>query len=282
MAVNNAINLNNANFSPNGNWSFNGTFSLPAISSSPQSNILFYDTATKLVSYGVGGSISDYVVDAFSTSGSFTPSPLCKVMIVELFGAGGGGGGAPGLGSPTYSAGGGGGSGAYARLVVLPPDIAFFSYNVGSAGTGGSGNGGDGGDTSAFGVTANGGSGALVSATYNVSSGSSDGGAGGTVSGSYGVGMISIPGNAGSDAFISLISASLNNSICASGAGGNGPLYYMGGPSVIARTAQLNMNGVPPASGICAGGSGAAVGGGTTTSNGANGGSGYIIITQLI
>lgn len=281
MTQNNAINIQSANFTPGGSWSFGGSVSMSAIPSIVKPDLLFYDSATKVVSYGAANAagFSDVFVRAISLFGAgfFTTDPNCKVMVVELFGAGGGGAGAFG-GGGAATAGGGGGSGAYVRFTVLPPAIsAGFAYTIGSPGAGGapSSGGSNGGDSSAFGVTASGGTGAAAAVT-STSIEVSPSGVGGTVSGFYGTGvMIQAPGNPGVQGLVVFASG-----FAISGAGGNAPLYFMGGKSLIANSLVGSGNG-QDVNEFCAGGGGA-VSYANPSATGGNGGAGYLIVTQYI
>ncbi len=282
MAQNNTINIQNANFTPGGSWNFNGPVSMSAIPSATKSNLLFYDSTTKAVSYGAASAagISDVYVTAISLYGMgfFTADPNCKVAVVEIFGGGGGGAGATGFAGAAV-AGGGGGSGAYARFTVLPPTAAIgFAWNIGAPGLGGGPGsaGGNGGDTTVLGVTAGGGTGAPI-ATVSTTVETSPSGIGGTTSGYYGTGiMIEVQGNPGVQALISY-----PGQFCMSGAGGSAPLYFVGGKSVIIGNAFGDSDGYP-ATYFCAGGSGAATFASTNSRNGGDGGAGYLIVTQYI
>ena len=89
-------------------------------------------------------------VRRFSASGTYTPTPGMKKVVVCANGAGGGGGGASGTGSGA-SAGGGGGQGATVWALLTAAQIgASQAVTIGAGGTAGAaaaGAGGTGGNT---------------------------------------------------------------------------------------------------------------------------------------
>ncbi|HHQ6623812.1 TPA: hypothetical protein ACSTL5_000246 [Serratia fonticola] len=108
-------------------------------------------------------------VQRFTVSGTYTPTPGTKFIIVEAVGGGGGGGGAAATNASTAAVSGGGASGSYVRSKF---DISSFgasvSISVGSGGAGGiSGNpGSTGGDTKVGSlITVNGGLGGTTSSS---------------------------------------------------------------------------------------------------------------------
>jgi len=101
----------------------------------------------------------------FTASGTYTPTPGTKSIIVEVQGAGGGGGGIGGAGTSTTAIGNGGGGGGYAKSRLTSGFSAGIAVTVGTGGAGGNlapTNGAAGG-LSSFGSTivANGGDGGL-------------------------------------------------------------------------------------------------------------------------
>lgn len=87
----------------------------------------------------------------FTSSGTYTPTPGTKSIIVEVLGAGGGGGGAALITSGYASAGSGGGSGSYAKHYLSSLSSSYV-VTIGVGGTGGVGNAsGNAGGTSSFG-----------------------------------------------------------------------------------------------------------------------------------
>lgn len=96
-------------------------------------------------------------VRTITTSGTYTPTPGTKSIIVEVQGAGGGGGGVGTTNSTSVAVGCGGGSGAYAKSRITNLDSAY-TVIIGAGGAGGvNGNGGNGGGTSFGTITAGGG-----------------------------------------------------------------------------------------------------------------------------
>ncbi|WP_411369695.1 glycine-rich domain-containing protein [Citrobacter braakii] len=106
----------------------------------------------------------------FTSSGTYTPTPGTKKILIEVQGAGGGGGGAGATSATSYSAGGNGTGGGYAMslLDVAADKITSVPVTVGAGGLGGNGSptGGNVGGASKFGsfITAGGGNGSLTTA----------------------------------------------------------------------------------------------------------------------
>lgn len=104
----------------------------------------------------------------FTSSGTYTPTPGTKKILIEVQGAGGGGGGAGSTSATSYSAGGNGTGGGYAMslLDVAADKITSVPVTVGAGGLGGNGapTGGNAGGSSKFGsfITAGGGNGSLT------------------------------------------------------------------------------------------------------------------------
>lgn len=104
----------------------------------------------------------------FTSSGTYTPTPGTKKILIEVQGAGGGGGGAGATPATSYSAGGNGTGGGYAMslLDVAADKITSVPVTVGAGGLGGNGfpTGGNAGGASKFGsfITADGGHGSLT------------------------------------------------------------------------------------------------------------------------
>ena len=103
----------------------------------------------------------------FLSSGVFTP---LKGMLADLFLVGGGGGGC--YVNDQYGAGGGGGGYTITQKSINLSANTEYQIIVGAGGTAKSDtsttntNGGDGGDTSAFGITAKGGKGAIYESRH--------------------------------------------------------------------------------------------------------------------
>lgn len=91
-------------------------------------------------------------VQTFTSSGTYTPTPGTKSVVVEVQGGGGGSGGVPATGANSVSASGAGGAGAYAKAYIAS-GFSGVSVTVGSGGAAGASGGGDGGTggTSSFG-----------------------------------------------------------------------------------------------------------------------------------
>lgn len=104
----------------------------------------------------------------FTSSGTYTPTPGTKKILIEVQGAGSGGGGAGSTSATSYSAGGNGTGGGYAMslLDVAADKITSVPVTVGAGGLGGNGSptGGNAGGASKFGsfITAGGGNGSLT------------------------------------------------------------------------------------------------------------------------
>lgn len=111
----------------------------------------------------------------FTSSGTYTPTPGTKKILIEVQGAGGGGGGAGKTSATSYSAGGNGAGGGYAMslLDVATDKITSVPVIVGAGGLGGNGSptGGSAGGASSFGsfITAGGGNGSLTVAPRDTS-----------------------------------------------------------------------------------------------------------------
>lgn len=119
----------------------------------------------------------------FTSSGTYTPTPGTKKILIEVQGAGGGGGGAGSTSATRYSAGGNGTGGGYAMslLDVAADNITSVPVTVGAGGLGGNGapTGGNAGGASKFGsfITAGGGNGSLTAAPMDTAF---------TITGTYG------------------------------------------------------------------------------------------------
>jgi len=207
---------------------------------------------------------SNIVVQKFTSSGTYTPTPGMRHAVVECQG-GGGGGGAAIFTSGNFTFGSGGGGGTYSRVLLTASAVgASQTVIVGAGGTGGSGNGGSGG-ASSFGslCTAPGGNGGpLAQAAVSVSTGATGS--------SPGTGDISVPGGAGATG----IGGSPSTVTVFAGA--------VSGSSVLGGSVTTALNN--------AGTNGAGYGGGgaggidlnITTRNGGAGAPGVVIITEYI
>ncbi|WCF39290.1 hypothetical protein [Enterobacter roggenkampii] len=161
----------------------------------------------------------------FTSSGTYTPTPGTKKILIEVQGAGSGGGGAGSTSATSYSAGGNGTGGGYAMsmLDVAADKITSVPVTVGAGGLGGNGapTGGNAGGASKFGsfITAGGGNGSLTAAPRDTSF---------TITGTYGGiatgGNIINRGGDGSDSVICIGGLIVIGRAGSSkfGAGGNG------------------------------------------------------------
>lgn len=208
-------------------------------------------------------------VQAFTTTGTYTPNANMLYCQIELVGGGGGGGGSSG-GVSGSAAAGGGGAGSYARLVASLATIgASKTVTIGAAGTAGAaatGTGGNGGDTSVGTLCiGKGGSGGVGSA----SGGSVGSGGAGGVAGTGDFTPVGMPGGAGE---IGAVSFSVK-----SGVGGSSLLGGGGAEVVLAGAANTAGN---------AGGNYGSGGSGGTAFNiaanaaGGAGSAGYVIVTE--
>ncbi|WP_074410484.1 hypothetical protein [Enterobacter roggenkampii] len=89
-------------------------------------------------------------VQTFTSSGTYTPTPGTKFVVVEVQGGGGGSGGLAATGSSTGAASGGGSAGAYA-MAKITSEFSGVSITIGAKGYGGApgvNNGSQGGNSS--------------------------------------------------------------------------------------------------------------------------------------
>lgn len=202
---------------------------------------------------------------AFTASGTYTPTTGARRIVARLWGGGGGGGGT--ASSATKSAGGGGGgAGAYTEYYAAVP--AAQTVTIGAAGTAGASSGADGGTGGAtsLGALATapgglGGKGAVAASTQNVTA--LAGGAGGAP----GTGTITFAGQGGGAGF----GANVSTVVASHGGTGGGLGGGIGGAA--------SSNGVGSAQAGSAGRSyGAGGGGGSAQDTGqsAAGGAGSI------
>jgi hypothetical protein len=146
----------------------------------------------------VAASVKSVGVQAFTASGTYTPTPGMVFCLIRCQAPGGGSGGADSDGS-TAVASSGGGAGEYAEGLFTAAQIgASQAITIGAQGAAGSntgGNGGNGGNVSVGAlISANGGLGGTGTGSNSNSSAPRAGGAGGT--GGTG-GHLRIPGQAG-------------------------------------------------------------------------------------
>lgn len=206
-----------------------------------------------------GSGFTTINIQAFSSSGTYTPTAGMKYCIVEAWGGGGAGGGANTIGD-----GGGGGAGGYSRGVFSAATIgASKPVTIGTGGTGISGGTGNAGGNTTFGLllTANGGNGGSANAI------GAAGGTGGTASG----GTVNITGASGS-------TSGLSTSGFSQGGYGASSMVGGGGPSIAVATGAATGSA---ATGFASGGGGGVVTISGTTAGGA-GAKGFVIVTEFV
>lgn len=220
------------------------------------------------------GAVITVKKQAFTASGTYTPSTGILYAVIEGVGAGGGGGGAVGIAAGVMT-GAGGGGGGYARTVSTAASIgASKTVTIGAAGTGatsGANSGGAGGDTSVGTLMiAKGGSGGSYSSS-GVQSGV--GGLGGV----SGTGDVTYPGAPGLHGFYSPSSGTM---IAPGGSGGNS---YFGAGAGNVGTAQGGAVATTGATASVYGGGGSGGCSYNTVSNSAGGAgsAGIVFITEF-
>lgn len=211
------------------------------------------------------------VLQIFTGSGTYTPTPGMSHCLAISTGGGGGGGGADSSDGTSLGGGGGGGAGATAIELFSAATIGTSqTVTIGAAGAAGSdagGNGGNGGDTT-FGALhtaagGSGGTGSAVTATLTTS----PGGAGGAASN----GALNVTGGAGEPGF-GHDTRSRGGTGGASfwGGGGVGPILVANGSTAGAAAAAYG-----------AGGSGSANVNTTTGTAGGAGAGGVVVVIEF-
>lgn len=203
-------------------------------------------------------------VRVITSSGTYTPTPGTKSVVVEVQGGGGSGGAAGTPGSGSIAMGGGGAAGAYARS-RLTAGFSGVQITIGAGGKGKKPNysGMDGGVSSFGTITAAGGTGGPAVGAAPPFIITAVGGA--TASGGS---IVSVTGAS------SLTGIALSESYLSSGPGGSSPLGSGGGPR---STAIAGDN----ASGFGSGGSGALnLHGASSDLLGGNGSDGVVIVWE--
>lgn len=283
MAINNAVNLQNAAFTATGAWAFsNASYTLSGLASATNTNIVYIDPASGLLSKGAvpgasGGGVVNAVQSQLTTSGTFTLNVKCLYLYVECWGGGGGGGGAFTSSNSNVSVGGGGAGGSYsAQFYTAAAAGSSFSYTVGAAGLGATGTGipATAGGTSSLLTQTAGGGGAGASGGDNSYFANYGFGTNTTV----GVGGFLKIGNPG---LVGIVYPS-PVSISVGGAGGDSFGFQGAAYGRICGTGTA-FAGVTPQGVYAGGGSGGSIY--LTTSaftNGGNGGPGLIRITQYL
>lgn len=202
-------------------------------------------------------------VQTFNASGTYTPTPGTKKIIVEVIGAGGGGGSASGANASSVGIGAGGGAGGYAKsLITSVPSSQSVVVGVG-------GNPSSPGGLSSFGsIVANGGLGgdSSISSAWTTAFGVNlfRGANGGSATGGN---IVNSSGGCGGTA----IWSKENN--CVSGEGGAS--YLSGGATPIGGSSGPGNAGTAGG-----GGSGANANLTTTVYTGGKGGDGLVIIWE--
>ena len=190
--------------------------------------------------------INKVVVQAFNTTGTYTPTTGMVYCTIEAWGGGGAGGGVASS-AATSAVAGGGGAGGYSRKTATAATIGGSqAVTIGAAGTpvsAGNNPGGNGGDTSLGSICiAKGGTGGSGAPVSNTSSGGAGGVAGtGDITGtgmpgqngptSIGVGSGSANGGNGGSGLIGgggqgAISSGAGGAATGNGAGGGGAAQY--------------------------------------------------------
>ncbi|WP_457091406.1 glycine-rich domain-containing protein [Microvirga sp. P5_D2] len=110
-------------------------------------------------------------VRIFTASGTYTPTPGTKAVLVEVQGGGGAGGGTQSTSSGSFAAAGTGGAAGGFAASYLTSGFSGVSVTVGAGGTGVTGGNGNNGGNSAFGalLSATGGPGGGVGTNVSVS-----------------------------------------------------------------------------------------------------------------
>ena len=222
------------------------------------------------------GGVSSVAVQAFTSSGTYTPTSGMAYCIAFATGGGGGAGGADESSGSRCGAGGGGGAGGTGiRLIDAATIGASQTVTIGAAGAAGDasgGAGGAGGDTTLGALlTGGGGSGG---GSGNQAAGA--GGAGGTASS----GDLNIPGGQGGQGF--------THSNPAAGSGGSigghgGASMWGGGAAGSTRYATQGSSAAGTnASVYGSGGGGASVASSTTGAAGGTGAAGVVFVVEFV
>ncbi len=228
---------------------------------------------------GGGGGSSTINIQAFTASGTYTPTAGMDYCIVISTGGGGGGGGADVTTTDSHAgAGGGGGAGGTAIEMFSAATIgASQTVTIGAAGTAGSAtngtSGGNGGDTT-FGAlhTATGGTGGAGSGVTSAAFDSHAGGAGGVPTG----GTLNVTGGMGTAGWAAANLASAAAAKIGRGGDGGGSYWGSGGTGGAMSGTVL----VAAAAGVAYGSGG---GGAATASNaGRAGGAGVAGVCLVI
>lgn len=261
------------------------TGSLPA-AASYEGNII-YDTTTNRLLYSngtawisvLGASNISVVVQTFTASDTYTPTPGMAYCLIEVQAAGGGGGGADGAGvAGEGTCAGSGGGGEYAKGRFTASDVGSSqTVTIGAVGAAGNNTGGNGGNgsTSSVGslIAAVGGSGGTGTGSNLAAPSNFAGGAGGT--GGTG-GFLRISGGSGNPS--EYITDGATFATLRAGKGGDS---FLGrGASAVLFNDSTAVAGV--AGGNYGGGGRGGQSANTTGQVGGAGGPGIIIVTEFV
>jgi len=207
-------------------------------------------------------------VQTFTASGTYTPTPGTRLVLVRAVGGGGAGGGTPSAASAAGAAAGGG-AGAYGESLYTS-GFAGVAVTIGAGGTGAAGAAGGNGGTTSFGalLSCPGGLGAtLVNALpgYTMAGPSAQSGS------PSGANLIGAPGEAGGHGTSNGTGSAFN----ISGRGG-GTRFGPGG-AIVGASANGN---APAAGSYGAGGSGASVNASASTFAGGAGAPGVVVVEE--
>lgn len=209
-------------------------------------------------------------IQAFTTSGTYTPTVGLQYCDIEAIGGGASGGGAAPAGAGAGTGGGGGGSGGYSRTVATAATIgASQVVTIGAGGTAGpaGANPGNAGGTTSLGSIC-----IALGGFGGQGSSAPPGGVGGSGA-ATGTGTVSLPGGNGNQGLYSGIITVMP----IGGSGGN-TLYGDGGPMMMNNNAASGTTGT----GFGAGGGGGVTYNNTGSSVGGVGQPGLIIVTEYI
>jgi hypothetical protein len=213
-------------------------------------------------------------VQAFTASGTYTPTTGMGQCIVISTGGGGGGGGADSDGSSADAGGGGGAGGTCIELFTAQQIGASQTVTIGAAGAAGANTGGDGGvggDTTFGALHTAGGGGAGGGEASGNPINVADGGAGGTASG----GLINVAGGGGGPGV-----AFVDSLTHVSGGVGGASFWGGGGHSITTQGSTP----IPGIAGVAygSGGSGAVVRDNTAGAIGGAGAAGICMVIEFI
>lgn len=219
----------------------------------------------------IGNSMRGVTQQSFASSGTYTPTPGTRFVIVEEVGGGGGGQIGNGVPPAQIFGGGGGGGGEFARGVFTAAQIgASQTVTIGAAGTAATVIGtpaGNGGTTSIGSLlTSIGGNGAPSYPPTDICVGGT-GGTGGTGTGAH------IPGGDGANGGYSPAGGLVG------GGSGGGSFYGLGGHGAAGGNGVYYAARAGQAPGSGGGGGGIPLG--TVGVAGADGAKGFVLITEF-